>query len=99
VEARGERKGRVYQLSAALYRRLGTPADAIRLRGFDALQQEQLVLQYIRTHGRITRREAAELCRVSGPQATYLLGRMAARGHLVRRGERKGVYYELASQI
>lgn len=99
VEARGERKGRSYHLSAATYRRLGTQAAYVRQRGFEPLQQEQMVLQYVQAHGRITRHEAAELCRISGPQATRLLAKLTREGKLVQRGERKGTFYEPRSNI
>ncbi len=65
VEARGERKGRLYHLSAPSYRRLGETAAYVRQRGFEPPQQEQMVMQYIRAHRSITRRETAELCRIS----------------------------------
>jgi hypothetical protein len=47
VEPRGERKGRTWHLSAATYRRLGQPAAYVRQRGFEPLQQEQMVLQSV----------------------------------------------------
>jgi len=50
VEARGERKGRSYHLSAATYRRLGAQATYVRQRGFEPLRQEQMVLQYVQAH-------------------------------------------------
>lgn len=94
VEARGERKGRTYHLSAVTYRRLGEQAAYVRQRGFEPLQQEQMVLQYVEKHGRITRREVAELCRTSGPQAYRLLDRLVDRGFLERDGGRgRGVGY------
>lgn len=94
VEARGERKGRTWHLSAATYRRLGESVAYVRQRGFEPLQQEQLVLQYVDNHGRIARREAAELCQISGPQAYRLLARLVERGLLVRDGQRgRGVGY------
>lgn len=99
VEARGERKGRAYHLSAATYRRLGEEAAYVRQRGFEPLQQEQMVLQYARTHGRITRRETAELCQIGPYQATRLLNRLVHKGVLVRRGQRKGTWYERSSKI
>ncbi|RTG98963.1 AAA family ATPase [Thermus scotoductus] len=95
VEPRGERKGRSWHLSAATYRRLGAPAAYVRQRGFEPIQQEQMVLQYVAKHGRITRREAAELCQVSPLQARALLSRLTARGKLVLRGSRRGAFYEL----
>ena len=93
VEARGERKGRVYHLSAATYHRLGESAAYVRQRGFEPLQMEQMVLQYARAHGRITRREAAELCRLSPDQAYRLLQRLTREGKLIRHGTKKGAWY------
>ena len=97
VESRGERKGRTWHLSAATYRRLGQPAAYVRQRGFEPLQQEQMVLQYVEKYGRITRKDAAELCRISGPQAYRLLDRLAEQRLLAREGERgRGVGYRRA---
>jgi ATP-dependent DNA helicase RecG len=88
IEERGQKKGRTWHLSAAAYRALGDKAAYVRQRGFEPLQQEQMVLQYVEKHGRITRKEAAELCRISGPQAYRLLDRLAEQGLLAREGER-----------
>lgn len=82
IEARGERKGRAYHLSAASYRRLGEKAAYVRQRGFESLQQEQMVLQYVDKHGRITRKEAAELCQISSAQAYRLLHKLLESGKL-----------------
>jgi ATP-dependent DNA helicase RecG len=35
---------------------MGQPADYVRQAGFDAIQQEQMVLQYAQSHGKITRK-------------------------------------------
>ncbi|MGQ9804231.1 MAG: hypothetical protein ACUVSH_10425 [Anaerolineae bacterium] len=98
VEARGERKGRAYHLSAATYRRLGEEAAYVRQRGFEPLQQEQMVLQYVERYGKITRREAADLCQIGPHQATRLLNRLVQKGVLVRHGQRKGARYERISK-
>lgn len=93
VESHGKTKGRTWHLSAAAYRALGEKAAYVRRRDFEPLQQEQMVLQYADTHGRITRSEAAELCRLTGPQAYRLLARLASRKLLVpdkRRGRGAG---------
>ncbi len=95
LEGRGERKGRAYHLSAATYRRLGIPSAYVRQRGFEPLQQEQMILQYVQKYGRITRSEAAELCQLSLPQAYRLLQRLVKSGKLVRHGQKKGAWYEL----
>lgn len=57
---------------------------------------EQMVLQYVKKHGKITRKEVAELCRVSSDQAKRVLGRLHDAGRLTRCGEHRGVYYEIA---
>jgi ATP-dependent DNA helicase RecG len=44
VEERGQNKGRTWHLSAAAYRALGDRAAYVRQRGFEPLQQEQMVL-------------------------------------------------------
>lgn len=94
VEPRGEKKGRTYHLSAAVYRRMGKPEAYVRARGFEPIQQEQMVLQYVDSHGRISRRETADLCRTSPYQATRLLNRLVASGQLGRRGQGRTTYYE-----
>jgi ATP-dependent DNA helicase RecG len=94
VEPRGERRGRVYHLGAALYRRLGTPAGYVRAHGFDSIRQEAMVMEYVRAHGRITRHDTAELCSLSDDQASRLLRRLAAEDKLKPCGKGRGVYYE-----
>ena len=94
IEPRGEKRGRVYHLSAALYRRLGAPAGYVRARGFDPIRQEAMVLEYVSAHGRITRGEAADLCSLTGRQANRLLSRLVSQKKLRMRGERRGAYYE-----
>ncbi len=94
VEAKGVRRGRAYHLPAAMYRMLGDKSAYVRTRGFEPLQQEQMVLQYARTHGVITRREAAELCRITGKRATVVLAKVSSmHPELVLEGQRRGARY------
>ena len=88
VEERGQKKGRTWHLSAAAYRALGDKAAYVRRRGFEPFQQEQMVLQYVEKHGRITRSEVAELCRINGPQAYRLLHSLLNQGFIKNDGER-----------
>ncbi len=94
LEARGDRN-RSYHLSAAAYREMGEPAGHTRVRNFEPIQQEQMVLQYVRGHGRITRQEVAELCRIDPRDATRLLLRLVKRQDLRQHGTRRGSYYDL----
>jgi ATP-dependent DNA helicase RecG len=93
AEARGSGKGRDYHLSASVYRQAGDKAGYIRQRGFEPLQQEQMILQYLEKHGRITRGEAATLCRVNPNQAYRLLHRMVITNQLTQHGTRKAAWY------
>jgi len=76
---------------------LGEKAAYVRQRGFEPIRQEQMVAPYVGKHGRFTRREAAELCRISSPQARDLLCPMARDGRLARHGKGKGTCYTLPS--
>lgn len=93
LEGRGEGRGRTYHLSATAYRRLGLNAAYVRQRGFEPFQIEQMVLQFVHVHQRITRKEAADLCRLDPPKAGRLLQSMARRGALIREGSRRGSSY------
>lgn len=93
VEARGSRRSREYMLSATLYRRLHIESGYVRGRGFDRIQQEQMVLTYAREHGRISRSQAMELCGVTSSQAKRLLSRMVEDGALELRGVKRTAHY------
>jgi ATP-dependent DNA helicase RecG len=95
LEASGEGKGRAYNLSASTYRWLGERAAYIRTHGFEPLQWEQMVLQFVEKHGEISRAEVAELCHISGPQAYRLLKKLERKGLLTAIGIKgRGVKYE-----
>lgn len=97
VDARGERRGRVYHLSSTLYRRMNQPGDYVRTHGIDAIRHDEMVLQYVKSHGRIVRDQAAELCGLSSDQAGRLLRRLVKNGRLYRQGTPpRWTYYVLA---
>lgn len=93
VEARGERRGRVYHMAATLYSAVGRPEAYVRAHGLEPLRQEALVEEYVRAHGSIRRAKVAELCGLSERQATLLLQKMVAKGKLLPIGERKSRAY------
>lgn len=96
IETRGQMTGRAWQLSRAAYRPSGEKPVQVPKRGFGPRQQEQMVLKHVEMHGRITRREAAELCRITGPQAYRLLYRISKQGLVQRDGQRgRNVSYGL----
>ena len=95
LESRGEKRGRTYHMSAAIYRQLGEPVQYVRTKGFDEIQQREMVRTFVERHGSITRRQASELCQVAPPQAGRILRKMRDEGELVMTGERRWARYGL----
>lgn len=78
-----------------MYQAMGNKAAYTRQLGFSTLQNEQMVLNYIRQHGQIKRAEVMELCRLSEGQAKDLLKQLKEKNFLLQYGERRGNYYTL----
>lgn len=93
LEPHGSGRGRTYTLSAAMYRKSGKKSEYIRQAGFDAIQQEQMVLNYIDKHGSIKRAEVMDLCHITRDQAYKLLFRLRKRGSITKTGTKKGSVY------
>jgi len=94
LEARGERRGRVYHLSANVYSRLGNISGYVKTKGFEPIQQEQMILQYVGANGRITRAQTCELCKITKDQAYKMLKRMCKKDLLELKGKPpRGAYY------
>ncbi len=93
VEAHGATRSRTYMLSAAVYGAVADKAAYTRQAGFAPIQNEQMVLSYVRQHGRIKRAEAMELCRLSEWQTKQLLKRMCDAGAIALNGSGKASVY------
>lgn len=98
LEARTERRAKVYEFAESVYQgALAEGGGGPRRGGAEPGQREEMVLEYVTTHGRITRSQAADLCQVEGREARQVLERLVKRGALVVKGERRGSYYERAT--
>ncbi|MCQ3806712.1 MAG: putative DNA binding domain-containing protein [Acidimicrobiaceae bacterium] len=93
LESRGESRARTYHMSAALYRQLGELAEYVRTKGFEKIQQREMVLTFVERHGSISRGEAAELCQIAPLQAGHLLRQLRDSGELAMTGERRTARY------
>lgn len=94
IEGRGEKRGRVYILSGALYQRLKMQAEYARAKGIEPEEMEKKVLDFVREHGKITRSDVADLCHISGPQASRLLQKISHQHpELQMVGERRWAHY------
>ena len=97
VEAHGNARNRSYTLSADMYRAKGEKLAYTRQVGFSQVQHPEMVLNYVRQHGRIQRGEAMELCHLSAEQAKKLLARLTIEERLVRQGKKRGTFYTLGN--
>ena len=97
IEARGEKRARIYHLAASLYDRLQDVSGYVRTRGFDKIQQRQMVLAAVaaRKDKRITREDVVALCKITPAQAYHLLKKMANDNDLELQGTGRGAYYTL----
>ena len=93
LQAHGVGRGRSYTLSPKLYRLLGEESEYIHQAGFDRLQQEQMVLGFVSTHGSITRKDVIRLCRLTSDQAYKLLRHLADKELIEKQGDRKSSRY------
>ncbi len=94
LEPHGTGRGRTYILSARMYQKAGLHAEYIRQAGFDSIQQEQMVLKFIKTHGTIKRADVIELCRLTKDQSAKLLTQLAHENKIHKHGDRRGTYYD-----
>lgn len=94
IERRGNKRATSYHLSAVLYQRFHMKAEYIRAKGFEPIQHEQMVLDYVRKHGQITRSEAAGLCQLGSYQASRLLRRISEKNKEFQMlGRKKSAHY------
>lgn len=95
LEARGSGRNRRVHLTARFYDLAQDRNAYVRIKAMDPLQQEHMVTEYVRTYGRITRSQAANLCQLSPEEARNLLKRLTTKGVLRLVGSRRAAYYEL----
>ena len=96
IEAKGEKRGRIYHLSALLYKRMGKAEAYVRTHGISPIRHEAMVLEYARAHGRIERKDVIKLCDLSSQQAGRLLKNLFDNEKLLRKGSPpRWTYYVL----
>jgi len=80
--------------SASLYKRFHMKAEYVRTKGFEPLQQEQMIIAYVKKHGSIRRAEVADLCKISDDQAKRLLKSLSEIHEEFKMvGVRRGAHY------
>jgi len=96
LQAHGTGRGRSYTLSSHLYDLQGKRTEYIRQAGFNKLQSEQLVKNFIQKHGRVTRSDVMTLCNMTKIQAYRLLKKMSDEKHIEKHGDKKSSFYVMS---
>jgi predicted HTH transcriptional regulator len=96
VQAHGITRSRTYTLAPNLYQAAGNKAEYTRQVGFSDLQNEQLVMNYVKQYGQIKRADVMQLCRLTKDPAARLLQKLYNDGRLVRQGKSRATFYVLA---
>lgn len=99
LQAHGSTRGRSYMLSLQLYQLHGKKAEYTRQIGFDRLQSEQMVKNYIAQHGKITRQDVMTLCNMTDNQAYRLLSKLSKDNFIIKHGDRKSSFYTMKSKV
>lgn len=96
VEGVGNGSARRYMLSSKVYSISNNTAGYIRQRGWDTLQEREMIISHFDKYSEITREGVAELCRCTLNHASWLLRQLVEDGILVLRGKGRGSRYEKA---
>lgn len=93
IEAHGQGRGRSYTLSSRVYKELGEQIKYVRQTGADAIQQEQMIISFIRLNGSIRRADVMELCKLDKDRASRLLKNMKNNNLLELHGRGGNAHY------
>jgi ATP-dependent DNA helicase RecG len=95
IETKGQGKSQSYILSARLYKGSKNTSTYIRQAGIDAVRQPELVLNYIKAQGSISRSETVELLHIAPSAAYRLLTKMLSEKSIQRKGKGRSACYIL----
>lgn len=93
VEGVGNGSARRYMLSSKVYSISNNTAGYIRQRGWDTLQEKEMIISHFDKYSEITRVGVAELCRCTLNHASWLLRQLVDDGVLVLHGKGRGACY------
>jgi ATP-dependent DNA helicase RecG len=94
IESKGSKIDKSYNFTASIFGKFKKGSSYVQQRGFESIQHEQMIMQYLDKYGKITRRDVMKLCRIGGMQAFRLLKRLSDSSKLTRYGKNKGTWHE-----
>lgn len=94
VEGVGNGSARRYMLSSKVYSITNNKAGYTRQRGWDTMQEKELILSHLDRYKRISREGVVELCRCTPNHASWLLRQLVSEGIIVLKGSGRSSHYE-----
>ena len=98
IEGVGNGSARRYMLSAKVYSITNNKAGYTRQRGWDTLQERELILAHMNKYREIDRQGVVELCRCTPNHASWLLRLLTEEEQLKLVGSGRGAKYILAEK-
>lgn len=94
VEGIGNGRARRYMLSSKVYSITDNQAGYTRQRGWDTIQEKELILAHLERFDSITREGTAELCRCTPNHAAWLLRQLVKENRIALLGAGRGSHYK-----
>ena len=94
VEGVGNGSARRYMLSSKVYSITNNKAGYTRQRGWDTMQERELILTHLNQYNRITREDVVELCRCTPNHASWLLRQLVKDQMIQLYGAGRGAFYQ-----
>lgn len=94
VEGVGNGIARRYMLSSKVYSITNNKAGYTRQRGWDTLQERELILAHLNKYSKITREDVVELCRCTPNHASWLLRQLVSDKIIQLCGAGRGAFYK-----
>lgn len=93
VEGIGNSSARRYMLSSKVYSITNNKTGYTRQRGWDTMQEQELIMTYLEKYKSITRDAIVELCRCTPNHASWLLRQLVKENKIIMFGRARGAYY------
>lgn len=99
VEGVGNGSARRYMLSSKVYSITNNKAGYTRQRGWDTMQERELILTHLNKYSKITREDVVELCRCTPNHASWLLRQLASEKMIQLCGAGRGAFYKNSEKL
>ena len=94
VEGIGNGSARRYMLSAKVYSITNNKVGYTRQRGWDTIQERELIVMHLNQYNKITRDDIVELCRCTPNHASWLLRQLVKDNVIQLYGAGRGAFYK-----